>query len=79
MKEEITITIKNCVGNKVVFDYDNDGGRTRLAKPYRPKWRNAKFRLPSGKPKCEQFPSESTNEEILKDISFKYQNFKFKL
>jgi len=79
MDGNIVITIKKCVGNKVKYDYNNDGTRDKLSQPYRPMWKNAKFRLPSGKPKCEVFGYDEPDEEILKAISKKYSNYKFSI
>lgn len=81
IKEEakIEITIKSLIGNKVKYDYYNDGSRGLLKKPYRPKCKHAKFRLPSGKAKYEVFGWDDTDEEILKAVSKKYSNLKFKL
>ena len=73
----VGITIKHCVGNLVKYERDNEGLRDKLAQPYRPKWINAKFRLPSGKPKIERFSEGTTDEEILSAISKKYSNYKF--
>ena len=71
------ITIKHCVGNLVNYERDNEGLRDKLAQPYRPKWINAKFRLPSGKPKLEMFKEGTSDDEILSAIQKKYTNYKF--
>lgn len=73
----IEITIKHCVGNKVKYERDNEGLRERLPQSYRPKWINAKFRLPSGKPKLEMFSDGTSAEQILAVIQKKYSNYKF--
>jgi hypothetical protein len=75
----IQIQIKAWVGNLVRFDYYNDGGRGLLDKPYRPKGKNAHFKLPNGKKKVEYFPNDYTDTEILNAVSKKYSNFKFTL
>jgi hypothetical protein len=73
----IEVTITNHVGNLVRYDYYNDGSRGLLDVPYRPRYKHAKFRLPSGKPKCERFGNDLTDELILQVLSKKYSNFKF--
>ena len=75
----ITITIKKCVGNLVTQEVYNDGLKYPIDKPYRPRWQNAKFRLPGGKPKLEVFSNDRTPEEILTAVQKKYSNLKFKL
>lgn len=77
--QEVELKITSHVGNLVSFDYYNDGSRGLLDKPYRPRWKHAKFRLPSGKLKCEVFGNDITNEMILQVVSKKYSNFKFRL
>lgn len=77
--EKIELKITSHVGNLVRFDYNNDGSRDLLDKPYRPKWKHAKFRLPSGKPKLEVFGDNVTDEMILDAVSKRYSNFKFTL
>lgn len=75
----IEIIIKKCTGNKVKWDYDSDGRRTRRLEGFTPRWKNAKFRLPSGKPKTLSFPFEKTSDEILAEVQKRYSNFKFTL
>jgi len=76
---EIEIEIKEWVGNLVRFDHYNDGSKGLLDKPYRPKGKNAHFRLPTGKKKVEYFSDGLSDEDVLKAVSKKYSNFKFKL
>ena len=76
---EVEISIKCWVGNKVKYDYNNDGSRDKLDAPYRMKGKNAHFKLPTGKKKVEYFHADLTDEMILKAVSLKYSNFKFKL
>lgn len=75
-KELIEITVKRCVGSTVLYDRDNEGLRERLDQPYTPKWTNAKFKLPSGKKKCERFPYDFTKDQILEGLRRRYSNFK---
>ncbi len=72
----IEVWIKDWVGNKVKWERYNDGLRYPIDQPYRPSGRNAHFRLPNGKKKCEKFWPDITDEEILLQLNKKYANFR---
>ena len=81
---EISITDHIYHAPKWSFDYYGDRYLNEdYGKSY--KYRHAKFRLPPttrhprGKPKCERFHGDDSDETILAIILKKYQPFKFKL
>lgn len=77
--EEITIEIRitNHVGYSAKYSYDCYGNKDRNVNGgQRFYYRHAKFRLPSGKPKCERFGGDVTDEQIFSSITKKYSNLK---
>jgi len=72
----IEVQIKDWIGTIVRWERDNEGLRERVAQPYRPSGRNAHFRLPNGKKKCEKFWADITDQEILLQLHHKYSNFR---
>ena len=75
----IEVIIKRWKGNMVRFERYNDGLRYPIDNPYREAGANAKFRLPSGKAKCERCSDELTDEQILTYVQKKYSNYRFVL
>ena len=83
---EIELVITDHIGHAAKWSFDFYGDRY-LNEDYGTsfKYRHAKFRLPpsvrhpKGKPKCERFSGDDSDETILAVISKKYQPFKFKL
>ncbi len=73
---KIEVTIKRVVGSLIKYERDNEGLRDKLEVPYRKKWANAKFTLPSGKKKCEEFGYEQADEEIISMLNKRYSNFR---
>jgi hypothetical protein len=78
-KPVVELTIKRCEGNIVRFERNNEGLREKMDKPYRKKWANAKFTLPSGKGKCIRFDNSMDDESILAKVRYTHQNFSFTL
>jgi hypothetical protein len=74
----ISVEISQHIGNVVKYEVNNEGTKDPVT-PFRRRWKHAKFKLPSGKKKCEVFPYDKTPEEILSAVQKTYSNFKFKL
>lgn len=73
----IEVRITNHVGYAAKWSYYDYGDRypnENYGSSY--SYRHAKFRLPSGKPRCIRFAGDVTDDTIILEISKKYSSLK---